>query len=98
MRSIVRFVLMESVVTAIAAALISSVYIVVLPRYFHETRTYSVLVGGLAIAALVSGFVARTCWAPPQHVGWLLILTTSGAVTIATLLLTLLVILNTAGS
>lgn len=98
MRSIVRFFIAESVVVAVAVALISSVYIFVLPRYFDDRRTYSVLIWGLVIAAVASGYVARREWVTTRSGGWLLTLAISGIVTVATLLLSLFFISNSRGS
>lgn len=98
MRSIARFFIAESIVVAVAVALISSAYIFVLPRYFDDRRTYSVLILGLAIVAVASGYVARKEWVATRSGGWLLTLAISGIVTVATLLLSLFFILNNRGS
>lgn len=95
MRSIVRLFISESVVIAAGAALISNIYIFVLPRYFASQRTYSVLIVGLAIAAVLGAYVAHVT---TRSRGWLLTLAISGIVTAATLLLSLLFISNTLGS
>lgn len=97
MRSIVRFFIAEAVVVAVAVALISSAYIFILPRYFDDRRTYSVLIGGLVIAAVASAYVARQ-WLAGRSWGWSLTLAISGIVTIATLLLSLFLIVNSRGS
>jgi hypothetical protein len=98
MRGVVKLFLAESVVIAAAVALISSAYIFVLPRYFDERRTYSMLIVGLAIAAVAGGRVAHSVWVTGRSSGWLWTVAISGIVTAATLLLSLFFILNSQGS
>ena len=98
MKSIVRFFIAESVVVAVAVSLISSAYILVLPRYFDNRMTYSVLIVGLAIAAVASGYVARREWVATRPWSWPLTFTISGIVAVVTLLFSLFFILNSRGS
>ena len=98
MRNIVKIFILESVVIVVVAMLISSVYILVLPRYFADQRTYSVLIGGLAIASVAAAYIARQTGVTTRPSGWLIIVLISGIVTVATLFLSLFFILNILGS
>jgi hypothetical protein len=59
MKGAFRLFVLELFVVAIAVAAISACYILVLPRFFHDQRTYSILNCGLAFAAFMGGFIAH---------------------------------------
>jgi hypothetical protein len=98
MRSMVKLFVAESVVIAAPVALISSAYIFVLPRYFDDRRTYSVLIVGVVIAAVAGACVAPSDWVTGRSSGWLWTTVISGIVTGTTLLFSLFFILNSQGS
>lgn len=98
MRRIVGLFVAELVVVAIAVALISIAYIFVLPRYLDDRETYSALISGLVVVAVASGYVARRESPAIHRSTWPLTLAISGIATVATLLLSLFLILNTRGS
>jgi hypothetical protein len=97
MRAIVKFVVVELVAAAVIVALISMVYIFVLPRYFDDRRTYSVLIAGLALAVVVSGNIAWRTWEIAPSWRWSLSIAISVAVTAVVLVLSLFVILGLRG-
>jgi NADH:ubiquinone oxidoreductase subunit 6 (subunit J) len=96
--SILKLAITELSLIAIGVLLIAGSYIWVLPKFFHDHRTYSVLVMGLVLVAIASGLIARKAGANNQPRGWILVVCVSGAVTVLTLLLSLFFIVNTRGS
>jgi hypothetical protein len=98
MRSVIRLLVAEAAVIVVTVALISSTYIFVLPRYFDGRRTSSVLIVGLAIAAVAGACIARSAWMTRQPSGWVWTVAVSAIVTAATLLFSLFIILNTQGA
>jgi hypothetical protein len=96
--NILKLAIAELALIAIGVVLIAGTYIWVLPKFFHDHKTYSVLVVGLFLVAVASGFIAHKCGQNNQPQGWILVACVSGAVTVLTLLLSLFFIVNTRGS
>ena len=98
MRNIISILVAEIVVVATAATLISGAHIYVLPVYFSDRKTYSILIAGLAIATVMSWYILQKALIPGRSWNWLLIVGIGGAVVSATLVLSLFFISNSRGS
>jgi hypothetical protein len=98
MTNVLRLLFSELVVITIGVLLISGAYSFVIPKYFHDQRTYSALIVGLALVAIASGYIARQAWLKARLLGWLFVASVSAGVTAVTLLLSLFFILNSRGS
>jgi hypothetical protein len=94
MKDVARVFLAELAVAATGAVFIAVFYIYVIPHY----RTYSVLILSLAAVAYASGYIARKLLVNDRKLGWIAALTISIAVTLLTLYLALLWILNVRGA
>lgn len=96
--NVLKLVIAELTLIAVGVVLIAGTYIWVLPKFFHDQKTYSVLVVGLVLVAVASGFIAHKAGANNRLPGWLLVVCVSGGATTITLLLSLFFIVNTRGS
>ena len=98
MRAALKLFVAEAVVTAIAVALIADAYDVLLPEYFNGQKTYSVLVVGLVLIAVASGYIAHHMWPTRHKPGWFVLSGISTGITILTFLLCLFFIVRSRGS
>jgi hypothetical protein len=98
MRKPMKVLVAEAIIVLVTAALISGTYSFILPRYFDGYRTFSVLVIGLMLAALASGYIYRSAMQSTTLWSWLLTILISGVVTFLAFSLSMLVIVNTRGS
>ena len=91
--------LAEVAIVGVGVAIISATYIWILPRFFHDQKTYSVLIGGLLVIALGSGVIAFRATSPEGRIpAWLFVAVVSGVATVSAFLVSLFIILNTRGS
>jgi hypothetical protein len=56
---LLKLLLAECAIVLLAIAAIVIGYAWLLPHFFHDGKTYSVLVGGIALAAISGGFAAK---------------------------------------
>ena len=99
MKSALRLWIRQLAIVVIAVALISGIYIFVIPLDYDSAGTATILPIGLILAALASGYTARQSWAGKSTLlGWLVAVSISVCATVVTLLFSLFFIVNTRGS
>ena len=54
-----KLLIAECAIALLAIAAIVIAYAWLLPHFFHSEKTYSILVGGIALAAISGGFAAK---------------------------------------
>lgn len=98
MRNAAKFALLESTVVVLLTVGIVAGYVVVMPRWSPDLRTYAVFALGLLLAGLIGGYVAHSLATRGRRMHWVRVLAMGGLVTAVTALLSLFLMLNMRGS
>jgi len=95
---VVKLVMAQLVVILTAVLLICASYMLVLPNYFHDDRTYSVFIAGLLLTAISSAYVARRARLKAGMTGLVAVVAITVCVTATMLVVTLFILLNNRGA
>jgi hypothetical protein len=98
MTNAVKIVIAELGVAAVGVFLISASYLFVIPTYFNDQSTYSALAVGVVLVAVASAYIAHRVSPTSGPLRWIAVASTSVAVAVVTLLISMFFIINARGS